>query len=207
MRYLITSPWWMRLLFSRGLTWHWPVKDQRLFLTFDDGPDPEITPWVLEQLDRYGFKATFFLIGEMIEQNPQLVELILARGHSIGNHTYDHPNGWETDTGTYLQNFRRSEELQATTLFRPPYGRLTRKQAQSILKSHRIIMWDLISADFDTAIDGERCYQNLRQRLRPGSIVVFHDSQKAFPRLKVALPKTLARMKELGLHSDALPVA
>ena len=149
--YLVATPWWLRLLYH-DLNWRLPVQGKKVFLTFDDGPTPEITEWTLEQLDKYEAKATFFLIGKNIQENPAIFQKLKSSGHSLGNHTHNHLNGWKNDKQNYLQNVALCDKLVSTSLFRPPYGRITKGQAAAILKSHKVIMWSILSGDFDTNI-------------------------------------------------------
>ncbi len=192
-----------------GYIWDIPGRDDAVYLTFDDGPTPEITPFVLELLERYDAKATFFCIGQNVSDNPALFESIIAKGHAVGNHTHDHPNGWATPLRAYLQNVRQCEGALADSnrgkLFRPPYGKLTPSQFREIKNAgYRIIMWDVLSADFDTSVTPEQCLQNVLRNIRPGSVVIFHDSQKAAPNLRHALPATLEFLKKKGLRSLAI---
>ena len=158
----------------------------------------------MEQLAAYGFRASFFLIGDNIRKFPEVFELLKASDHSIGSHTMTHLKGWRTPNEAYLQSFREADELVQTNLFRPPYGGIKRSQARHILPTHRIIMWDVLSGDFDQGISGSACSGNVIRHLAPGSIVVFHDSEKAWPRLKKALPAVLEYMDQQGLYSVEL---
>lgn len=168
-----------------------------MFLTFDDGPIPEITPWVLETLKKYKAKATFFCIGDNIGKHPELFKQILSEGHAVGNHTFYHSNGWKTSAMEYLKDIKlcqdemRSNSAQSN-LFRPPYGKCTSSQARSILKDHQhIVMWDIISKDYSEKVSKEHCFSRIQNRVKPGSIIVFHDSLKAETNVKYALEKTL----------------
>jgi peptidoglycan/xylan/chitin deacetylase (PgdA/CDA1 family) len=188
----------IKKLFS-GYVWDIPNAEKKIFLTFDDGPTPEITDWVLQLLKKYGATASFFSIGKNIDENPELFKRIIEDGHSIGNHTHNHLNGWETPTTTYIENFNRcnlsiSNLSTSTTIriFRPPYGKIKPRQAKYIkAKGYKIIMWDVLSADFDQNITQEKCLDNVISNMKSGSIIVFHDSVKAFENLKYVLPKTL----------------
>lgn len=202
--YLARMPWWLRLWWPGRL---WRVKGavQRVYLTFDDGPIPAVTPWVLDELERHGAKATFFCIGRNAETEPELLARIRSAGHGVGNHTYDHPNGIRTRRFTYLRSVLRCQRIIGTPLFRPPYGRLTRAQAKALRNRFRLVMWDVLSADFDTTIDGERCVRNVLDHVRSGSVIVFHDSVKAEPRLRHALPRVLAELVKRGYAFDVLP--
>jgi len=186
--------------------WDIPTLDKKVHLTFDDGPTPEITTWVLNQLKEFDAKATFFCIGDNIEKHPDIFNTVIAEGHIIGNHTFNHYNGWKTNTADYLTNVEKCSEAiiqnskyktQNTDLFRPPYGKIKKSQAKSILASgYKIIMWDVLSADFDTKVDPEKCLENVLKNINPGSIIVFHDSVKSFKNLEYALPKTLQFLKD-----------
>lgn len=201
--YLFKSPWWLRAIYP-NLTWKIPAMDKVVYLTFDDGPTPDITPWVINQLAQYKAMATFFLIGKNVAEHPEIYRQLKEEGHSIGNHTYNHFNGWRYNTKDYLENVGACQDLISTKLFRPPYGRITKKQARTLEKDYNIIMWDIITGDFDKNLDGEKCYQNVIRNVSPGSIIVFHDSVKAWPRLQEALPKTLQYLKEKGFRMEAL---
>lgn len=204
MRFWVKTYRFIKMLFPKYV-WSIPNEEQKVYLTFDDGPIPEITEWVLDQLALHHAKATFFCIGDNIDKLPAIFQKIIAQKHSIGNHTYNHLKGWKTNTATYLENM---EQCQAsiqnqggvtTHLFRPPYGKIKRMQAKVLLKKgYSIIMWEVLSRDFDTTISKEECLQNVLQNIQPGSIIVFHDSIKAFPNLHYALPKTLEYLKEKG---------
>lgn len=173
----------------------------RIFLTFDDGPIPEVTPWVLETLKKYNAKATFFCIGNNIEKHPEIFKQIISEGHSIGNHTYNHVNGWKTRTKEYLENVERCKtsmgnfhlpsSLLHLPLFRPPYGRMKLSQYSYLTSQYSVIMWDVLSGDYDQTISEEKCLKNVLSKTREGSIVVFHDSLKAKKNLYYALPKFL----------------
>lgn len=205
--YLIRMPRWVRCLYPKGI-WRMPAKDKTLYLTFDDGPHPTITPYVLDLLKDYQAKATFFCIGNNVSLYPEVFERILAEGHRVGNHTFDHLNGWKTSSHPYIENIRRAAELIPSNLFRPPFGRIRRGQAQEIRKEFpgmKIVYWDLLSADFDVDIQAEACVNNVIPRLRPGTIIVFHDSEKAFPRLEKSLPKMLEMIRKEGYNCEVIP--
>ena len=207
--YLTKIPPFIQRLYPRFI-WRFPTDGKRIFLTFDDGPSPEITPWVLKQLERYKAKATFFLIGEKVKAHPELVHEIIDCGHSIGNHTFNHLNGRKSDTKQYLKNFlegqRAIEEYTGyrTNLFRPPYGKITKSQASYIMETHKIVMMDVLSGDFDKRVSGEACYKNVVKNVLPGSIVLFHDSKKAFPRLQYVLPRVLEYLAEEDYRFHAI---
>lgn len=201
--YLVKTPQFIQNLFP-NYTWKVPTTEKVLYLTFDDGPTPEMTPWILEQLAAYDAKATFFCVGEQIEQHPAQYEAILAAGHRVGNHTHTHPNGWNTDNITYFHDVRRCARLIKTDLFRPPYGKLMPKQAQFLERHYQIVMWDVMSGDFDESITPETCLRNVVNNAKEGSLVVFHDNAKSREKLQYALPRTLAHYAELGYRFEAI---
>ncbi|CAA9480447.1 MAG: Polysaccharide deacetylase, partial [uncultured Segetibacter sp.] len=189
--YLVKTPWWLRKAYSSALTWKIPAAGGEIFLTFDDGPHPTITPFVLNCLQHYNAKATFFCIGKNVQLYPQVFQQILNEGHRIGNHTHNHLNGWKTRDLEYFRNIVLARKYIDSNLFRPPYGRITRFQIQQLQAVFNIIMWDVLSGDFDIDLSPQKCLQNVISNTTPGSVIVFHDSEKAFPRLEYALPKAL----------------
>ena len=202
----IKTNWLIRAIFS-NYVWQIPNDEKIVYLTFDDGPTPEITEWVLKQLNLFQAKATFFCIGNNIEKYPSIFNSILADGHAIGNHTFNHVKGWKTDTKTYLNEVENCDEIiqnlsinkLESKLFRPPYGKIKPSQSKLLIsKGFQIIMWDVLSEDYDTTVSKEKCLHNVLQNVEPGSIIVFHDSLKAFPNLEYCLPKTLAFLSEKG---------
>lgn len=200
--YLSKTPRLLKWLYP-SLTWHLSRTDKCVYLTFDDGPIPIVTPHVINILNRFNAKATFFCIGENVEKFPEIYAEVLSNGHRVGNHTYNHLKGWAHSTETYLQNIRKCTEVVNSDLFRPPYGRIKRSQIKAIKKQYpdmRIIMWDVLSADYDQSIDPGRCIQNVLDHAENGSIIVFHDSQKAFPRLRDALPQVLGDLQKRGFE-------
>jgi peptidoglycan/xylan/chitin deacetylase (PgdA/CDA1 family) len=181
--------------------------DKILYLSFDDGPHPVATPFVLDTLQRYDAKATFFCIGKNVQEYPEIYRRVLIDGHRTGNHTHNHLNGWKTDDRSYYENIRAASQLIDTDLFRPPYGRITKFQASLLHRMplhYKVIMWDVLSADFDAKMTGPRCARNVIRHARPGSIIVFHDSEKAFVRLKEALPAVLNHFSELGYRFESI---
>jgi peptidoglycan/xylan/chitin deacetylase (PgdA/CDA1 family) len=185
-----------------------PTNEKGIYLSFDDGPHPIATPFVLEQLDKYQAKASFFCIGKNVAEHPVIYEQIIAKGHTVGNHTQHHVNGWHTKDDMYLQNIHEASSLISSDFFRPPYGRIKRSQIKKIQANknlpQQIIMWDVLSGDFDTKISGEVCLKNVLKHTKAGSIVVFHDSVKAWDRLKIALPATLEYFSQKGYQFKAL---
>lgn len=161
------------------MVWRTDAANKELFLTFDDGPIPEITEWILETLKAYKAKATFFCVGQNIERHPSIFEQIKAEGHAVGSHTYNHLSGWATENVDYILNVRKAAKLAGTNLFRPPYGRLKPSQTRFLKHHYRIIMWDVLSGDFDPSISAEQCFQNVIRNTINGSIIVFHDSLKS----------------------------
>ena len=206
--YLIKTPFWLRAIYS-NCTWKMPAKDKVIYLTFDDGPDPEATPFVLATLKKFNAKATFFCIGKNVLKHPNIYEAVLKDGHRVGNHTYDHLNGWETDNHLYIENIKDAMNMIESNLFRPPYGRIKKSQIKLLKQAdnlpNQIIMWDVLSGDFDLKIDGETCARNVIKNTVPGSIIVFHDSQKAWDRMTIALPIVLEYFSNLGYRMELIP--
>lgn len=191
-----------------SLLWKVKTEQKELYITFDDGPIPEITPWILEQLELYNAKATFFCVGENVKVNRKIYDSIVVSGHSIGNHTYNHLKGWGSSTSDYLANYEKAkkiigEEVNPKALFRPPYGRITGQQIRA-LSNCQIVMWDVLSGDFDQTLTPQRILAKSISATRKGSIIVFHDNIKAFENLKVVLPEYLQHFSELGFKFKAL---
>jgi len=201
--YFVKTPQFIQNLFP-NFTWRIPTNEKVLYLTFDDGPIPEVTPWVLEQLDQYGAKATFFCVGDNIRKHEEVFHQVVDAGHSVGNHTFNHLNGWLTDNIPFFHNVRHCANQVNTVLFRPPYGRLKSKQSQFLMRHYRIVMWDVLSGDFDPKISAEQCLSNVVNNAGPGSIVVFHDSLKAKDKLQQVLPQVLEHFSKLGYRFDKL---
>lgn len=204
--YLIKTPQFIQDLFP-NFTWRIPGKEKNIYLTFDDGPIPEVTPWVLEQLDAYEAQATFFCVGENIQRHTETFQQVVEAGHAVGNHTNRHLNGWAVDNLTYFHDIRHCARTVKTSLFRPPYGRMKPKQAQFLQRHYRIVMWDVLSGDFDPNITKEQCLENVISNAGAGSIVVFHDSLKAQKKLQYVLPRVLKHFSELGYEFHALNTA
>ena len=208
--YWIKTPPIIKRLFSNQV-WDIPNTENKIYLTFDDGPTPEVTEWVLSILKRNNLKATFFCIGNNIEKHPEIFNTIITEGHTIGNHTFNHKKGWKTKTADYIENVELCKsaicELQSVNcnLFRPPYGKIKPSQSKNLRKlGYKIIMWDVLSADFDQSVSKEKCLENATLKVTPGSSIVFHDSVKAFPNLEYALPRAIQILKEKGFVFDVI---
>lgn len=188
-----------------GRVWRIESPSKELFLTFDDGPHPDITPRVLDLLNEYNAKATFFCIGDRVIEYPTVVEQILAAGHTIGNHTQHHLNGWKTSANEYVNDVAEAQGLIKTPLFRPPYGRMTGNQARAISKlGLKIIMWNILSADYNQDISPADVSIRVTENIEDGSIVVFHDSERAAVNMFFALTELLKKGSRLGFKFRAL---
>lgn len=194
-----------------NLVWDIPNSENKIYLTFDDGPIPSVTEWVLDVLKSENIKATFFCIGDNIKKYPEIYKRILTEGHQIGNHTFNHLNGWKTKTNYYIENFKLCETEHSklnpkhSFLFRPPYGKIKPSQSKEIKQlGYKIIMWDVLSYDFDQNISEEECLKNVISNTSQGSIIVFHDSLKAEKNLKYALPKAIQILKNKGFTFDVI---
>jgi len=208
MFYLPKTPFWIKKLFNK-LTWDQPAGNKTIYLTFDDGPDQNLTPFVLQELDKYNAKATFFCIGRNVEGHPNLYRAILDAGHRTGNHTNDHLDGWKTPVAKYLANIDQARTQIGSTLFRPPYGHIRPKQVKQLRTGPnplQVVMWSVLSGDFDTGITPEKCLLNVIRNTRDGSIVVFHESRKAEERMCYALPRVLEYFSSRGFSFDSIPV-
>lgn len=198
MYYPVKTPQWIQRWFP---SYYWklpPQTTKTLYLTFDDGPIPVVTPWVLEQLAIYNAKATFFCVGANVEKHPNIYQQVQSAGHLTGNHTFNHMSGWKNSTQDYLDNVKACQNYVESRWFRPPYGRLKPKQARLLKQMYTIVMWDVIAGDFDPAISSEQCWLNIKRNVTDGSILVLHDSQKAWKHLQYVLPKTLEYYANLG---------
>jgi peptidoglycan/xylan/chitin deacetylase (PgdA/CDA1 family) len=195
------------MLFPKNLTWEIPTNEKIIYLTFDDGPHPVATPFVLDELKKYNAKATFFCIGKNVEAYPDIYKRILTEGHRVGNHTYNHLNGRKTDDKVWLNNVKEGAKWIDTDLLRPPYGKIRSFQAYLLQNANppfRIVMWTVLSADFDTSITPEKCFSFVKKKNKPGSIIVFHDSEKAFPNMKHALAESLKLFSGEGYRFEAI---
>lgn len=183
-------PWIYRALFQ-GTIWRVPSKEKCIYLTFDDGPIPEVTPWVLDLLDFYNIKATFFCVGDNVRKHPEVYKMVLQRGHSVGNHTYNHLQGIRSWSDKYVENVDKAAELINSPLFRPPHGHMRLEQLHKLRKKYKIIMWDVVTRDYSPHMSANGVFNTVKQYTRNGSIIVFHDSLKSEVRLKEALPKSI----------------
>jgi len=208
MFYFVKTPNWVKRLFPNYI-WNQPIAKKVIYLTFDDGPTSIITNWVLEELKKHNGKATFFCIGKNIEQYPKIAQKIINDGHTIGNHTQNHLNGWFTKTNAYVADVEQANQqinkLTNQRFFRPPYGKIKKSQATALQKlGYKIVMWDVLSADFDTTITKQKCLKNVMKNTNNGSIIVFHDSVKASESLKYVLPKVLDYFTKKGFEFKSL---
>lgn len=208
MNYFVKTPWLLKKIFPL-YTWSIPTKEKILYLTFDDGPHPEITLFVLNELKKYNALATFFCIGKNVLANPETYKQIFDGGHTVGNHTQNHLNGWKTANDVYLKDIAEAANHIDSNLFRPPYGKITLFQAKNLHKAMKgkkvkIIMWDVLSADFDESVTAEQSLEFVLLRATTGSIIVFHDSEKASMKLRYVLPKILHHFSGQGFKFDSL---
>jgi len=202
MFYFVKTPVLIKKLYPECL-WDIKTPENIVYLTFDDGPTPQVTPFVLDELRKYNCKATFFCIGKNVKEYFDIYKQIISDGHKPGNHTFNHLNGWKTDDKKYLEDIKEAANIIDSELFRPPYGRITKFQLKALQEERfklKTIMWDVLSGDFDVKVSYENCYLNVVKNVKPGSIIVFHDSVKAFPRLEYTLPRVLNFFSEKGFQ-------
>jgi peptidoglycan-N-acetylglucosamine deacetylase len=205
-RYLVKTPWWMKKLYP-GCVWDMPVKEKTLYLTFDDGPHPTITPFVLQELKKYNAKATFFCIGENVMKFPDVYQHYIDEGHSVGNHTQCHINGWKTNDGEYLEDIKQAGQYIRSNLFRPPYGRIKRSQIKQLHNSNadqKIVMWNILAGDWVPTLAPSKCYERIKDRVSDGDIIVLHESDKAWDRMGYCLPRLLSDFSALGYSFSAI---
>lgn len=206
MFYFVKTPVWVEKVYSKRV-WKIATEKDELFLTFDDGPHPHHTPFVLDELKKYNAKATFFCIGKNVLDHPNIYRRILEEGHAVGNHTQNHLNGWKTKDGVYLENIRIAQQYIDSNLFRPPYGRISGFQVRQLLQPRYkllTIMWTVLSGDFDVSIAPQQCLQNVLLNSKKGSIIVFHDSEKAQARMRFALPEVLKYFTARGFKFNKI---
>lgn len=193
-----------------SLTWKKNVSDNSIFLTFDDGPIPGLTEFILDTLDKYKIKATFFCVGDNLRKHPEIAKRALSEGHRLGNHSFNHLNGWQTNTLDYVSNVVRCQkelidiDNSEPQLFRPPYGKIKRSQIKHLKEKYEIIMWDVLSGDFLESISKERCLEKSISATKPGSIVIFHDNLKAEEKVKYALPRYIEHFLNKGYRFQTL---
>ncbi len=195
--YTIRIPFFLRL-HIKNLIWRMPKTPPTVYLTFDDGPIPEVTPWVLDVLKEESIKATFFCVGENVMKHPDVYNQVLAEGHYVGQHTFNHIPAFKHSKKEYRENVALAKEYIKTDLFRPPHGQIRPSQLLTMRKDYRIVLWDVISGDFDKSITPEKCLRNVINKVRNGSVIVFHDSLKAEKNMKYALPRTIRYLKDAG---------
>ncbi|MBP6430765.1 MAG: polysaccharide deacetylase family protein [Ferruginibacter sp.] len=198
--YFVKTPWWIKKLYS-NCVWDIKTNEKVLYITFDDGPHPTITPFVLQELNKYNAKATFFLIGDNAKKYPTILQQIIDEGHAIGNHTMHHLNGWKTSDEIYVNDIKDAEQYISSNLFRPPYGRISKKQIQALTTHHSpltIIMWNILAGDWEQSLSPQKCFNQIKNKIYPGAIVVFHDSEKAKERMKFAFSKLLQYAAQQG---------
>lgn len=199
-------PFFYRLLFTEAI-WRILQRGKKVvYLTFDDGPIPEETPWVLDVLDRYDIKATFFMVGDNVRKYPEVFEEVKRRGHSYGNHTMHHLQGLKENATTFFRDITEADQLIGSTLFRPPHGIISPLQTKLIKRHYNIIMYDVVTRDYSKRVTKEQVLENVKRYTRNGSIIVFHDSLKAHDKMRYALPKAIEWLKEQGYEFLPLPM-
>jgi len=201
--YFVNAPFFLRWYYPEVI-WNKSRVVKKLFLTFDDGPIPEITNWILDTLLAYNIKATFFCVGENISKHPEILQRIITEGHRVGNHTFNHLKGWDTTDEEYIENVYKCHELTQSKLFRPPYARAKKSQLKHLKNDFEFIYWDVLTGDFDLNLSPEGCFQNVIRHTKNGSIIVFHDNIKAIPRVQYALPKTIEYFLAKGFTFETL---
>lgn len=201
---MVRPPNFLRWIYPNAI-WNLPSDSKVVYLTFDDGPTPEVTEEVLQILENYQAKATFFCIGKNIEQHPELFKLVQTKAHHIGSHTYSHLNGWKSKPTDYLNDYQKGRDLAQSNLFRPPYGRILLNPLQTIQKQDKVIMWDILSKDYNESLTPETVLNNILRNIKPGAIIVFHDSEKAKKNVLAVLPQLLQNLKQQGYAMEAIP--
>ena len=195
--YIEQPPQFIRRLYPRAC-WRMNASEKSVYLTFDDGPIPEVTPWVLEVLDKYHIKATFFMVGDNVRKHPDEYKMVVERGHRIGNHTYNHLKGFEELTERYIANIDKADCYLSTDLFRPPHGLMRMDQYRALSERYRIIMWDLVTRDYNPNLNGRQILRKVKQYARNGSIITFHDSLRSVHNLHYALPRAIEWLMQEG---------
>lgn len=196
--YFVKTPFWLKKIFN-AYTWDVNTAADELYLTFDDGPHPVATPFVLKQLSEFNAKGSFFCLGKNVLEYPDIYREIINNGHTVGNHTHNHLNGWKVPHDTYINNVRQAAAHIGSGFFRPPYGRISKKAGRALRRQgFDVVMWDVLSGDFDRSLSPAKCKSNVINNAGKGSIIVFHDSEKAFPNLQYALPEVLSYFTSEG---------
>lgn len=206
MKYFVKTPLWLQWFYPECV-WRMNRSSKKIYLTFDDGPHPEATSFVLRELEKFNAKATFFCIGKNVAANPVTYLQILEAGHAVGNHTQNHLNGWKTNHQEYMDNVLEAKNYIDSSLFRPPYGKAGKRQLRALYEEPfcmKPIMWTVLSGDFDADLSAEKCVENVIENAAEGAIVVFHDSEKAFSKLTYALPKILEHYTMLGYNFSVI---
>lgn len=203
---IIEQPPLLYRLHYPGAIWRIPSTSRKcVYLTFDDGPIPEVTPWTLDMLDKYDIKATFFCVGDNVRKYPHIYAELLRRGHRVGNHTFNHMQGWKNKTSTFLQNTQKASELIHSNLFRPPHGHMSLLQSRKLISAgYKVIMWDVVTRDYSKYQSPEKVFANVKRYTRNGSIIVFHDSLKAETNMKYALPRSIEWLIEQGFAFEVI---
>jgi len=203
MRYFVKTPWWLKKLYPRRI-WDFDTGEKIIYLSFDDGPHPVATPFILDALKKYKAKASFFCIGKNVLAYPDLYRRIQEEGHRVANHSHNHLDGYKTPDKTYLGDIHEAAAFIDSNLFRPPYGRMTASQFRK-LPGYKIIMWDVLSGDFDASLSKEKCLEGVNAKTKPGSIVVFHENDKAWEKMSYALPRFLDNFHQQGYIFSVIP--
>ncbi len=192
-------------LFGLKALWRIKPEERAVYLTFDDGPIPDITPRVLEVLDHYGIKATFFMVGDNVRKHPKEFEMVKAAGHRIGNHTFNHLNGLTVRTKDYVANVHKADTLIHSDLFRPPHGWLRNRQYHFLKRHYKLVMWDLVTRDYSKRLNADDVFENVKRYARPGSIITFHDSLRSADKLWSALPRSIEWLQKEGYEFKLIP--
>lgn len=201
--YFVKTPWWLKKIYPKRV-WDVDTKEKIIYLTFDDGPHPVATPFVLDELKKYNAKASFFCIGKNVLTYPELYKRILAEGHRVANHSHSHMNGYKTPDAEYLADIHEAAACIDSRLFRPPYGRMTASQFKK-LPGYKVVMWDVLSGDFDETLSKEKCLEVVLAKTKQGSIVVFHENDRAWEKMSYALPRVLAHYQKEGYNFSVIP--
>jgi len=202
--YLVKPPHIIRKLSEKYIHWQVKTNEKVLYFTFDDGPIPELTPKALKILDKYNAKATFFMVADNVRKHPDVYQQVMDAGHAIGNHSYNHVKGWKLSNEEYYSNIAKASDLLNTKLFRPPYGQISPSQAKHLAKDYNIIMWSVLSGDYDKNTSPEQCFNNILRKAKNGSIIVMHDNLKAEENMLFALEESLKHFSQLGYRFDSL---